>query len=89
MKAITNTLIFILIAIMVMQNHLVIAFFLSCWFTWRVGALLLLPLAIALDGYFGAFYHVPALSLWALGWYVASEFVRPRLLMYYKEYEKA
>lgn len=72
-----------------MQNHLILAFLLAGWFTWRVGAFLLLPLAIALDGYFGAFYNVPALTIFAIIWYVVSEFVRPRLLMHYNEYEKA
>ncbi|MEN9920536.1 MAG: hypothetical protein RL538_429 [Candidatus Parcubacteria bacterium] len=89
MKTILSALIFILIAIMVMQNQLFAAVLLAGWFTWRVGAFLLLPLAIMLDGYFGAFYDVPVITLCAIAWYGVSEFVRPRLLMHYKEYEKA
>ncbi|MBP6923954.1 MAG: hypothetical protein KBC62_01100 [Candidatus Pacebacteria bacterium] len=74
---------------MVMQNHLIVGFLLVVVFTFRVGALLLIPLAVFIDGYFGAFYSVPMITMVAILWYVASEFVRPQLLMQYKRYEEA
>ncbi len=89
MKFFLNCVLFILIALMVMQNHLIVGFLLVVVFTFRVGALLLIPLAVFIDGYFGAFYSVPMITMVAILWYVASEFVRPQLLMQYKRYEEA
>lgn len=89
MKFFLDCLLFILIALMIVQNHLIIGFLLVVVFTFRVGALLLIPLAIFIDGYFGAFYSIPMITVAAILWYVVSEFVRPQLLMQYKRYEEA
>jgi hypothetical protein len=89
MKRILNVVLFALIALTITQNHVLIAFALVVWFTYRVGAILLIPLAIIIDGYFGAFYSYPTITLVAILWYAASEFVRPQLLVQYKKYEEA
>jgi hypothetical protein len=88
MKYILNFFLYILIALMVIQNHLLIGFLLVIIFTFRAGAAWLIPLAIVIDGYFGAFYTVPVITIAVIAWYTISEFVRPQLLMQYKRYEE-
>lgn len=89
MKFVLDCFLYILIALMVTQNHLLIAAVLVLLFTFRAGAIWLIPLAIMIDGYFGAFYSIPFISVAAILWYAVSEFVRPQLLMQYKRYEEA
>ena len=86
MSTVLDIFIYFLIAVMVVQNHLVIAFALVLLFTFRQGALLLIPLAFFIDGYFGAFATIPTITLFTITWYAVSEFVRPQLLMQYKAY---
>jgi hypothetical protein len=54
---------------------------LAVFFTYRVGAIWLIPLAICIDGFFGAFYHVPLFSIITTVWYLVSELVRPALVL--------
>lgn len=68
------------------QNHLLIGFILVLIFTFRHGALLLIPLAFLIDGYFGAFQTIPTITLLAITWYAFSAIARPQLLMQYKAY---
>ena len=49
-------------------------------FSLHYGALSLIPLAILLDGYYGNFYSLPALSFAAVAWYAAVEHIRPKLI---------
>lgn len=88
MSFLFNVFLYLLITLLVLQNHLIIAFLLVTLFTYRAGAIWLLPIGFILDGYFGAFVHTPYLSIIAIGWYVLSEFVRPKLLVQYRVYEK-
>lgn len=89
MKHALNLFLYLFIAFMILQNQIFIACIAILWFTFRCGAVWLLPLAFVIDGYFGAFEHVPVITLCACAWYVLSEFVRPRLLVQYESYEKA
>lgn len=82
MKLVSYSLLYLLIALLVIENQLIVAVLASVWFTYKVGAFWLIPLAFLLDGYFGAFHHIPFISLIACLWYVASEFARPRLFSY-------
>ena len=81
MKIIINLALLFLIVISVLENHPLIALALVLLFTWRCSAAWLLPLALALDGYFGAFYHVPVISILAVVWFLVSEYTKPRLLV--------
>ena len=71
----------------VMQNLIILGIVATVWFTIGFGALALLPLAILLDGYYGAFYSVPLFSISAIGWYVLSELLRTRMNIVQSEYE--
>ena len=86
MKTFLDILIYFFIAVLAVQNHLLVAFVLVVLFTFRRGAGLLIPLAFAIDGYFGAFTTVPAITMFMSAWYVVSAIVRPQLLMQYKAY---
>ena len=88
MNTLLDILIYFLIAVSVVQNHLVIAFILVLLFTFRQGAGLLIPLAFVIDGYFGAFAATPTITLFTITWYALSAIVRPQLLMQYKAYGK-
>jgi hypothetical protein len=88
MRTLFDILTYFLIAVMVVQNHLLIAFLLVLIFTFRRGAILLIPLAFAIDGYFGAFAAIPTITLCTIAWYAISAIVRPQLLMQYKAYGK-
>jgi hypothetical protein len=89
MKFFLNFILYILVALLITQNHLIIGGMLAVLFTFRVGAVWLIPLAICIDGYFGAFYSIPLITIAAILLYLVSEFVRPQLLMQYKRYEEA
>ena len=78
-------MLYIVIALLVVQNHLFIAGLLAVWFTYRVGAVWLIPLAICIDGFFGAFYHVPLFSVVMAFWYLVSELIRPALILQPKQ----
>lgn len=84
MSTLFDCLVYFLIAVMVVQNYLFIAFLLVLVFTFKRGAVLLIPLAFVIDGYFGAFQAIPTITLFTIAWYAISEFVRPQLLMQYK-----
>jgi len=71
------TAFYFLISWSILQNLLLITLFLVAAFTLRFGALWLVPLAILVDGYFGAFSAVPMFSFIAVGWYIVSELLRP------------
>ncbi len=86
MSTFVDIFIYLLLATLAMQNHLFLAFVLVVLFTFRRGAVALIPLAFAIDGYFGAFSGIPTMTLFIIAWYTVSEFVRPQLLMQYKAY---
>lgn len=88
MRFFITLVLYFAIALTVMENQLIIAGLLIGWFTFRVGAIWLIPLAFLLDGYFSAFSHIPYISLIACVWYVISEYVRPRLIVQSQSYEK-
>ena len=88
MKFFFTLVIYFSIALMVIENQLIIAALLAAWFTFRIGAVWLLPLAFLLDGYFGAFADIPYISLITCVWYVISEYIRPRLIVQSNTYEK-
>lgn len=86
MNTLLDIFIYFFIAVMVIQNHLLLAFLLVLVFTFRQGAVLLIPLAFFIDGYFGAFQAIPTITLFTITWYAFSAIARPQLLMQYKAY---
>jgi hypothetical protein len=86
MKLFVNIFLYLTIAFLLLQNYLLIAGLFVLIFTYRAGAVWLIPLAFCLDGYFGAFYSVPYITLASLIWYGVSGFARPRLIMQHKDY---
>jgi hypothetical protein len=88
MKLFFTIILYFFIALLIIENQIILAVLLAGWFTFRVGAIWLIPLAFLLDGYFGAFTDVPAISLITCVWYVVSEYLRPRLIAQSQSYEK-
>lgn len=68
-----------LIIISIMQSLLVLGVAATIIFTLKYSGVALIPLAIVLDGYYGAFFTLPLLSIAAVGWYVVSEVIRVRM----------
>lgn len=85
MKFLITIFLYFAIALLVTQNHLWLAAGATALFTFRIGAVWLIPLAIFIDGYFGAFYTTPIFSIAASLWYVASEFIKPQLILQYEK----
>ena len=77
-----QSFLFVSIALLVVQNQLVLAFLAALLFTYYRSAAWLIPLGFFVDGYFDAFYTVPLFSLVAILWYLISEFLKPRLRGY-------
>jgi hypothetical protein len=70
-----------------MQGHIALGIVAVVLYTFKFGAATLLPLAVLLDGYFGAFHHVPVFSLAAIGWYIFSEHLRLAMNIVQSEHE--
>ncbi len=64
-----------------MQNQLLIAIGAIVLFTYRVSAAWLIPLGFMIDGYLGAFYDVPVITMALILWFVCTELLRPRLMI--------
>jgi hypothetical protein len=83
MKFLVTLFLYFCIALLVTQNHLWWAAGMALLFSFRASALWLIPLAIAIDGYFGAFYTVPLFSIVSCLWYAVSELIKPQLIVQY------
>lgn len=70
---------YILISLAIFQNFIFLACLFVLFFTFKFGAAYLLPLALFIDGYYGAFYNIPYFSMLMLVWFGLSELVRIRL----------
>ena len=77
-----HCILYILIAILTVQNQLLLAFLAALLFTYYRSAVWLIPLGFLIDGYFSAFHAIPMFSIATILWYVASEFLKPRLRGY-------
>ncbi len=82
MNLIFHCSLYILVALLVVQNQLLLAFFAALLFTYYRSAAWLIPLGFLIDGYFNAFFAAPTFSIVSIAWYVVSEFIKPRLRGY-------
>jgi len=78
---------YLIILFSIMQSAVLLGIVAIAAFTVRYSAVALIPLAIALDGYYGAFYGVPALSIASVLWYILSEVIRARVNIVQSKYE--
>jgi hypothetical protein len=78
---------YLIILFSIMQSAVLLGIVAIAAFTVRFSAVALIPLAIALDGYYGAFYEVPALSIASVLWYILSEVIRARVNIVQSKYE--
>lgn len=79
MRFFAYVILYIFIALLVIQNQLILAALAALLFTYYVNAIWLIPLGFMIDGYFGAFEAVPVFSIVTIAWYAVSEFFKPRL----------
>lgn len=70
-----------------MQSHFLLGVAVVAIFTLKFSAVALLPLAILLDGYYGAFHVIPVFSISAIGWYIVSDILRSAMNIVQSEYE--
>ncbi len=68
-----------LTALMIIQNHFVIAAVIALVFSYFNNTAWLIILGFAVDGYFGVFDAVPVYSLLSITWFVLAELARPKL----------
>ena len=86
MRNVVSFMLYVSIIVSLTCGLFLLAVPLIIWFSFRVSAVWLLPVAILLDGYFGAFYEMTVISIAILIWYVFSELLRPQLLWQNEEY---
>jgi len=67
---------YLAIIFLFMQGNILLGTVAVVIYSLAFSAVALIPLAILLDGYFGAFYSVPVLSICAILWYLLSETLR-------------
>jgi len=80
MRFLTLTTIGLTILFALLQGWLLVATAALLLFSAFGPTAILIPLAVLVDGYFGNFTSVPGLSIVAVGWYLLSEYLRPRMI---------
>ncbi len=73
---------FILITSLMLTPLFWLAGIISVWYMFRFTGFELIILAILIDGYFGAFYSVPVISILAIIMVFSIDLLKPTLLMY-------
>ncbi len=63
-----HAVLYVLIALLIVQNQLLLAFLAVLLFTYYRNAAWLIPLGFLIDGYFEAFFAVPVFSIAAIVW---------------------
>lgn len=87
MNIIPAILLYVIIAVSIMQNWLVLSVLSVVFFSFRYNAAFLIPLAILIDGYYGNFYSIPYLSFFSVGWFLVVEYLRPKINFLSHNYE--
>ncbi len=72
---------FLLITLLILLGQLFFASLGGVLFSIKYSSYPLIPLAITIDAYFGAFYTFPLLSVMVVLWSVCIEVFRPRLFV--------
>jgi hypothetical protein len=80
-------LLFIIIALLIITPLFWFVLPLVFWYTFLFTGYELIILAILVDGYFGAFYSVPIISIMAISIVFLMDLLKPSLLMYTKKDE--
>jgi hypothetical protein len=88
MKLLTNFILCIVILFALMQSHFYVAAALVVVFTMRASAAWIIPIALLVDGFYGAFYTSPNITIAVVLWYIVSEFLKPRIFVKKDVYEK-
>ena len=70
---------FLGLVIAFMQSWLLLAAACLTVVSFKSNAAYLIPIAIIMDGYYGAFYSFPWLSVSAVLWFLVIEYVKPRM----------
>lgn len=80
MRFFTGIILYLCIIFSFLQNVVFLTVVAVVLFSVRYGAVMLIPVAILIDGYFGNFYGVPLLSIGSIVWYMLIEYMRLKLL---------
>ncbi len=80
MKPVISIILYLVIAFSILQNWLFVAAAAIVLFSLKYSSVMLIPLAILIDGYFGNFHSLPYLSLLSVWWYLVAEYFRPKVV---------
>ncbi|MCA9354390.1 MAG: hypothetical protein KC877_02625 [Candidatus Kaiserbacteria bacterium] len=80
MRFLTAIVLYLTILFSFMQQWLLLTVLAVLIFSFRYGAVALIPLAFLVDGYFGNFYSLPLTSMVAVWWYLVVEYLKPKLV---------
>ncbi len=73
---------FIIIALLILTPFFWWAGLIAVWYMFRFTGYELIILAILIDGYFGAFYSIPIISILTIVTVFSIDLLKPTLLMY-------
>jgi len=76
-----------LIAWGILAQFFLFALAITLWYVFRYSGYELIFLAILIDGYYGAFFSIPVLSISTLVLVVSINVIKPSLLMYTEKNE--
>lgn len=79
MKVFFAVMLYVLALFSFLQGWLLTAIAATVLYSVQYGALVFIPAAILIDGYFGNFQQIPYLSIVSILWFVSIEYVRPRI----------
>lgn len=80
MRTFLSTLLYIIVIFSFLQSWWLLFVLSLTVFSIQFGAVALIPIAILFDGYFGNYFGFPYLSFFAILWFVAVEFIRPKII---------
>jgi len=72
---------YLIIIFSVLQSALIVSILAVGAFSLKYSSFALIPLAIIIDAYFGAFHQFPVLSVLAVVWCGSIELIKPRLFI--------
>lgn len=80
MRMILAIVLYVIIIFSFVQNWLFLTAATILLFSLKFNSMMLIPLAMLFDGYFGNFFTIPILSIISILWFVLVELLRPKFI---------
>ncbi len=80
MKFFLSIVLYLVVLLSFLQDQMLLMIGALIIYSAMFNAVSFIPAAILFDGYFGNYYTFPYLSFMAIGWFVATEYFRPKMI---------